>query len=75
MEDDIMSEDEEAKSEDLLEEIKSIKSEEEQKNFNNNLINSLKSEEVKNSLFNIFDSYYQSEKTNHNTANVVLVPP
>ena len=38
-------------------------SEDVQKDFNNNLINSLKQEEVKTTIFNIFDSYYESNKT------------
>ena len=40
-----------------------IKSEDDQKDFNNNLIKSLKSEEVKTTFFNIFGAYCGSNKT------------
>ena len=50
-------------SEESEDENMDIRSEDDQKEFNNNLINSLKSEEVKTTIFTIFDSFYQSNNT------------
>lgn len=41
----------------------------EQNNFNNNLIKAFKSKEIKKTFISIFDSYFQSNKTNLKNAN------
>ena len=57
-----MSEEDDNKQEISNADNRSSKSEKEQNDFNLNLIKFLKSDEIKNT-FNIFDSYYQSDKT------------
>ena len=42
-----------------------IKSDDSQKYFNKNLINSLKSEEVQSTVFKILDFYYESNNNSH----------
>ena len=58
-----MIEEDDHKSEISNADNRGSKSEKEQNDFNLNLIKSLKSEEIKNTMLNIFDSYYQSDKT------------
>ena len=60
----LMNEEDDNKSEISNADNRSSKFEKEQNNYNYlNLKKSLKSEEIKNTIFNIFDSYYQSDNT------------